>query len=252
MKINSTQRPIYTIASIALMLMPGLALAFFGLSSPELKGQLPNNIVEGNMVPIFVEAKNNTDDPVTSITVDVHGNPAGLQRAFEVRFEKPQERVFISSRIRMASTGNSNVTISATLKSGKQTTTQLHTIISKPTAFDNPDLLTYEFKGGYKFPTNEIGQTIVANKPIRGNSNYYRVSSMIYHPMLPSLQGSPDYYVNKMQIYIDGNLFATVLPTPAMSNNPFYAFDIDANVADKPILVEWQDTRGHSFKAEAK
>jgi hypothetical protein len=37
-----------------------------------------------------------------------------------------------------------------------------------------------------------------------------------------------------------------------MSNNPFYAFDIDANVADKPILVEWQDTRGHSFKDEAK
>ena len=204
------------------------------------------------MVPIFVEAKNYSDDPVMSITVDVQGNPAGLQRAFEVKFTNPQERVFISSRVRMASAGNSNVALGATLKSGKQTFTQLQTNVLKPAAFGSLDLLTFEFKGGYKFPTNEIGQTVVANKPIRGNSNYRRVSSMINHPMLPSLEGSPDYYVNKILIYIDGNVFATVFPTPAMSNNAFYAFDIDTNVADKPILIEWYDTRGHTFKAEAK
>lgn len=252
MKIIGVQKSINSIVATALMLMPSLALAFFGLSSPELKGQLPNSVEEGNMVPIFVEAKNYTDDPVMSITVDVQGNPTGLQRAFEVKYESPLERAFISSRVRMASFGNSAVIITATLKSGKQATTQLQTNVSKPTAFDNLDLLTYEFKGGYKFPTNEIGQTIVAKKPIRGDSNHHRVSSMIYHPMLPSMQGSPDYYVNKMQIYIDRQLFATVLPTPAMSNNAFYAFDIDANTADKPVLIEWQDTRGHNFKAEAK
>lgn len=155
--------------------MPILALAFFGLSSPESKGQLPNSVEEDNIVPLFVEAKNYTDDPVTSITIDVHRNPPGLPRAFEVKYDSPLEHAFISSRLRMASAGNSTVTITATLKLGKQTTTQLQTNVSKPTAFDNPDLLTYESKGGYKFPTNEIGQTIVANKPIRGDSNHHRV-----------------------------------------------------------------------------
>lgn len=252
MKISNTQKYFNSTAAIVLMLIPSLASAFFGFSSPELKGQLPNNIEEGNMVPIFVETKNYSDDPVTSVTVDVDGNPTGLQRAFEVKFANPQESAFISSRVRMASFGKSNVTINATLKSGKQTATQLQTNVSKPTAFDSLDLLTFEFKGGYKFPTNEIGQAIVVKKPIRGNSSYHRVTSMIYHPMLPSLQGGPDYYVHKILIYIDGNLFATVLPTPAMSNNAFYAFDIAANVADKPVLIEWQDTRGHTFRSEAK
>lgn len=242
MKIN-------LLVAIGLMLAPGLAF-----SAPELKVVLPNQVEEGNIVPFLMEAKNYSDDPVMSVTVDVQGNPAGLQRAFEVKFTNPQERVFISSRVRMASAGNSNVAFGVTLKSGKQTFTQLQTNVSKPTAFDNPDLLAaqVQFTWGFKFLTDEIGQTVVANKAISGNSNYRRVSSMIYHPMLPSVQGSPAYYVNKILIYIDGNVFATVFPTPAMSNNAFYAFDIHTNVADKPILIEWYDTRGHTFKAEAE
>jgi len=250
MHFTNIQPLLSSIAVVGTMLMPGIASAFFGFSSPELNGQLPNSVEEGNMVPILIEAKNYTDDPIVSVAVDVLANPVGLQRAFEVKYTTPQERAFISSRVRMASSGNVTVAISAILKSGKQNTTQLHTNVSKPTAFDNIDLLTYEFKGGYKFPTNEVGQTVVANKPIRGNSEYRRVSAMIYHPMLPSLQGSQDYYINKILIYADGKEFVTVFPTPAMSNNAFYAFDINSAIGDKPIKVEWQDTRGHVFKAE--
>lgn len=244
------QRIFYSVFLVLALLSPINASAFFGFSNPEIKLTLPDSIVEGNLVPIYIFANNFTDDPVTTLTLDVPSNPDGYQRAFAIKFANPQTRVFISTRIRMASGGDANVLVTAESASGKILTSEMRTTVLEPARFNDPVSLATVFQGTFKFPTTEVGQIALVKQPIRGDADHVRVSSMIYHPMLPEIASEKSYYVDKVIITVGGVSFADLETSPAMSNNLFFAFDLDARAAtSSPVKFEWHDTRGHSFNA---
>lgn len=244
------QRVFHSVLLVLVFLFPWHVHASFGFSAPEIKLTLPKSIPGGNLVPLNVFADNFSDDPVTTLSLDVPSNPRGYQRAFAIKFATPQSRVFISTRIRMASHGDSNIVVTATTVSGKTSTSEMRTTVSEPVSFNDPVGLATIYQGAIKFPTTEIGQIALFKKPIRGDSDHVRVSSMIFHPMLPEIGTEKSYYVDKVMITVGGTSFADLDVTPVMSNNPFFSFDLDAKAtASSPVRLEWHDTRGHSFNA---
>lgn len=244
------QRVFHSVFLVLALLSPINASAFLGFSNPEIKLTLPDSVVEGNVVPVYIFANNFTDDPVTTLTLDVPSNPDGYQRAFAIKFADPQSRVFISTRIRMASRGDANVLVTAGTASGKILTSEMRTTVSEPVRFNDPVSLATEFSGAFKFPTTEVGQIALVKKPIRGDADHVRVSSMIYHPMLPEIASEKSYYIDRVMITVGSASFAHMEVTTAMSNNPFFALDLDAKAAaSSSVKFEWHDTRGRSFNA---
>lgn len=235
--------------ALFVFLFSSSATAFFGFSNPEIKLKLPDSVVEGNLVPVFILADNYANDPVTSLSLDVPSNPESFQRAFAIKFAEPQPRVFISTRFRVATLGESVIRVTTTTASGKTSTAEARTnVVSKPVVFTDPDSLATTFQAGYRFPTTEIGQTVVNRQRIRGDSKHIRISSTIFHPMLPEIGSEKSYYVDKVVITIGDAAFAELHPSPVMSNNLFFAFDLGADAAaSAPVMFEWHDTRGHSF-----
>ncbi|GAB6041556.1 thiosulfate oxidation carrier complex protein SoxZ [Endothiovibrio diazotrophicus] len=243
-------KPIACVALLLAFTATARADGFFDDFGPELKGQIPDRITEGNLVPIIIEG-NRFDDKVTRISVDLPDNPESMRHAFDVDYAQPHSHVYVSSRVRMESRGASSVVVTLTTLSGKSTVKRLTTIVDNPTDFSDPERLTRIFKGTFQFPTTEIGQRIVKSRSISFGAGHRRINTMIYHPMFPALNGETDYYVNRIRVLGGSEVFATVHPTPAISNNPFLAIDMNSSLAGKGVTVEWSDTRGHTFKQDA-
>lgn len=236
------------LGAIALFTVSISANAFLFGGNPELKVQIPNQIDDGNLVPVIVQAMDFGDDKVVAIELAIRSNPAGYQQAITMRYASPRKDGYLSTRVRVGGqAGTATVIATVFLASGQSKTREANAQLNKPADFSNPDSLNRIYQGGLKFPTTQIGQVAFLRKPINGKP-FSLVTTSLYHPMVPGIAGAPGRYVNQIKFKSGGNDFATAETSPALANNLFLQFIVD-NEADK-LSAEWLDTRNHIYSGE--
>lgn len=236
------------LGAMALFTVSISANAFLFGANPELKVQIPNQIDDGNLVPVIVQAMDFGDDKLVAIELAIRSNPVGYQQAITMRYASPRKDGYLSTRVRVGGqAGTATVVATVVLASGQRKTWETNAQLKKPADFSNPDSLNSVFQGGLKFPTTQIGQVAFLRKPIKGKP-FSLVTTSLYHPMVPGIADVPGRYVNQIKFKSGGNDFATVEISPALANNLFLQFIVD-NEADR-LSAEWLDTGGHTYSGE--
>lgn len=236
---------IFSVA-LPLFLMAGNAYAF--LASEKLNIQLPVPIEDGGIVPFFVEVSGFSADPVIELTIAVDSNPQPYQQAMKVRFASAQPRIYLTSRVRFSTLGTAKLSVTLAHASGKRTNKVVDAgPVMKAVDFKKPETLDVVFAGGFKFPSDEVGQPMTLSQSNPQRSGFYAIRSRLHHPMVPpSAEDAAGFYVNKIE-FLDNNIpLVTVEASPVMTNDPFIQIDLPIHPAGN-IQVRWTDTKGLSF-----
>jgi predicted secreted protein len=246
MNFHLPRNKILCYAAASLLLMTGNAFAFW--TSEKLNIQLPVPIEDGGIVPVLVEASGFSADPVIDLTIAVDSNPPPYQQAMKIRFAAAQPSMHLSSRVRFATLGAAKLSVTLTHVSGKQTNKVVDAgPVKKAVDFSKQETLDVVFQGGFKFPSDEVGQPMTQSQLNPQRSGFYAIRSRLHHPMLPpSAEHVAGFFVNKIE-FLDNNVpLATVEASPVMTNDPFIQLDLPLTPTGG-IQVRWTDTKGLSF-----
>lgn len=226
------------------------ASAFFGIGDPKVEIVTPAQVVEGGIVPIYVRADNFGDDPIKSISLTLEGNPADQQKAFILNLEKPRAMVFISTRIRLSSSGVSQIMVQVNQLSGKVLTKSFQSgNVLKPADFSNPDMLNVTFQGSHIFPKDEIGQPEIRVMKKKGDSSELEIKGILHHPMLPPTKNNPGLFVNSVDFFYEKEKIANFEIGTALSNDPFLQLSIKDDRSVGTAKMVWKDVKGNTFEA---
>lgn len=224
--------------------------AFFGTGDPKVEIVIPDQIVEGGIVPIYVRADNFGGDPIKSISLTLEGNPANQQKAFILNLEKPRPMVFISTRIRLASSGVSQIMVQVNQSSGKVLTKFFQSgNVRKPVDFSNPDTLNVTYQGSHIFPKDEIGQPQIRVMKKKGDSSELEIKGLLHHPMFPPTKNDPGLFVNSVDFFYEYEKIANFEIGTALSNDPFLQLSIKDDRSVGTAKIVWKDVKGNSFEA---
>lgn len=226
------------------------ASAFLGIGEPKVEIVTPDQIAEGGIVPIYVRADNFGEDPIKSISLTLEGNPVDQQKAFTLNLEKPRAMVFISTRLRMSSSGVSQIMIQVNQSSGKVITKSFRSgSVRKPVVFSNPDTLNVTFQGSHVFQKDEIGQPQIRAMKKKGDSSELEIRGLLHHPMLPATKDDPGLFVNSVDFFYENEKIANFEIGAALSNDPFLQLSIKDDRSVGTAKMVWKDVKGNTFEA---
>lgn len=225
------------------------ASAFLGIGDPKVEVTTPNQIAEGGVVPIYVRADNFENDPIKSISLTLEGNQVGQQMAFVLNLEKPRHMVFISTRIRLSSSGVSPITVQITPVSGKILTKTFRSgNVVKPVDFANPDTLNVVFQGSFVFPKDDLGQPMLRVSKNKGDASELEIKGLLHHPMLPSTKTDKGFFINSVVFFYENENIGTFETGSALSNDPFLQLSIKDDRSVGTAKMVWKDVKGNSFE----
>lgn len=205
-------------------------------------------IEEGGITPVSILATGFEADPIDELELAIDTNPENFQKALKVKFENPQAAFVIGTRVRISTNNPATLTARLTQKSGRKFSQSATTgSVLKPVNFQNPESLNVIFRGGIKFPTNEIGQPLMRVAPSKEISGFTSVMGALHHPMLPQLENNQGFYVHTVQFFSKGFLFATYTLDATTSNNPFLQLDAAWPADSGSSKMVWRDTRNLEF-----
>lgn len=229
------------------------AHAFFDLSSPELIINIPDRVEQANYTPISIAAKDFNKDRIKQLDVFIDTNPEGLKNPISITFTNPQQAISSSHRVRLTNK-NSTITTKITTESGKTKSATSFTNVINPIDFSNVDQITVIYPGDAKrLKTNEIGQTISIINPKKNENSITVIGGTIFHPMLPPIDGEASYYIDSMDISINGSPFAYVSYSPAHSNSMLFLMNInDPDKNYNSVEFKWHDTRSKTYTSTAR
>ena len=216
-----------------------------GIDGQKIDVVVPSQIEEGGIVPINVNVDGFRDDPIVMLSLSIDGNPETHRRALVLSLEKPQSKVFMGTRVRMASGGSNPITIQIKQLSGKVVTKTLPSgSVSKPVDFSNPDSLNVTFKGAFVFPRDEVGQPQIMVQKKKGDDSTLEIKGLLHHPMSPATEGSQGFYVNSVDVYYENEKIATFEIGDTLSNDPFLQLNVKNNGSIGNAKMVWRDSKG--------
>lgn len=216
--------------------------------------QVPRDAaLHGGIYPVTVTLNGFDADPIVGFELSVDNNPEPYRKAISGSLTKPLSFLIISTRVRIGSLGVTPISIRAKLRSGKVfTNTAMSGSVTTAADFSDPnsDSMSPEFKGSFRFPTNEIGQPQLSVQRVKDDQDMVVIKGMLHHPMSPPSGKVKGMFVRSVDIEVGGTTLVNLSVTPGLTNDPFIGIQVrDPNVAGAVRMV-WRDSKDAVFSKQ--